>query len=230
MSVFVAALDPAWNTDDGGGERGANTHFETGSPDAMARSIRMSPGWIDTGSALVWMWATTLAVLEGDAHAFANRLHVRPCSGWVWCKTEDVSRVLVRYEVDGDFEADVVAPTGLFIPTRIPGLGFWQRCEHEHLWLCRRGDVALPPKGSQERSVIYAPRGDVHSAKPEAAWRVIERTTFLSTGLTAGGVEYFSRNRRRGWSAFGRLDGEKQPLRFEGAGPEETWIHHATKN
>jgi N6-adenosine-specific RNA methylase IME4 len=270
---FVAVLDPNWNTDDGGGGRGAQNHYETASVAAIVARIRMAPGWKDTGDALVWMWATTLAVLEGDAHGVANGLHLRPCSGWVWAKVEPVTRVRLRRDPlevacprcrapamraespwgtarelarchDGPAglplyvsephqervelalrdqdEADV-ADADLFIPTRIPGLGFWQRCEHEHLWLCRRGDVALPPKGTQERSVIYAPRLPEHSAKPDAAWRVIERTTQLSTGMDRGGVEYFCRGRRAGWSGYGRLDGEQSPLRFEAAEPSERW-------
>lgn len=229
---LVAAMDPPWDADNGGGGKGANHKYPTMGVDAIARVVRMSPPWTDTGNALVFMWATTSAVLAGDAHALANLLHLRPCAQFIWAKAERVTRVLVRPAeeelegkaeelaaiLEGTFEADVVG-ANLFRPMPLPGIGQWTRCEHEHLLVCRRGDVQVPSFQDRQRSVIYAPRGE-HSAKPEEAWAVIEATALSSTGLRAG-VEFFARHRRRAWGAWGHLDGAANPARYERAGKDE---------
>lgn len=207
--IQLAVMDPMWNADDGGAGRGAQNHYGTASVDGIAQVIRMSPCWRDAGDALVFMWATTLAFHQGDAHAPANRLNLRVCAGFVWAKIDRLDR--------GHFEP----------PARM-GLGQWTRCEHEHLLICRRGDVSVPTAAARQRSMIYAERGE-HSAKPEQAWRVIEATAqgVLSAegafGKFSNPVEYFSRNRRQGWGAFGTLDGPNKPARFEPVPEGETW-------
>jgi hypothetical protein len=61
--------------------------------------------------------------------------------------------------------------------------------------------------------MIYAPRGR-HSEKPEAAWHVIET---VSRSVLPGviGCEWNARRRRLHWAAYGALDGEDKPLRYE---------------
>jgi N6-adenosine-specific RNA methylase IME4 len=54
------------------------------------------------------------------------------------------------------------------------GLGFWSREKHEILLIGTRGKVPAPAPGTQNDSVILAPRGR-HSEKPEAALQMIER-------------------------------------------------------
>jgi N6-adenosine-specific RNA methylase IME4 len=53
------------------------------------------------------------------------------------------------------------------------GTGYWNRNQHELLLVGTRGDVPAPAPGTQESSVITAPRGE-HSEKPEAALKLIE--------------------------------------------------------
>lgn len=195
---FLAVIDPNWSVESGGGRRGAQHHYELASVDAIAQQYRASPPWRDTGPGLLWMWATGSAILAGDAHALARSLGFRPCAEWVWAKVEIVQAAV---EVDA-----------VFTTHEQMGLGQWCRKEHEHLWLCRRGDVSVPPPGSRPRSMIYAPRGR-HSEKPEAAWRVIE-TVSRAVLLGVIGCEWNARARRAGWEAFGALDGEDQPLRY----------------
>jgi len=118
------------------------------------------------------------------------------------------------------FSTDCGPPAQLaYVHPRRLGLGQWSRKEHEHLWLLRAGAVKVPPPQVRPRSIIYAPRGR-HSEKPQAAWDVIEA---VSRSVLPGvvGVEFNSRERRFGWAAFGALDGEDQPLRFESTDDRE---------
>lgn len=193
--TFVAVMDPPWNADAGGGNRGAQTHYPLAGVDGIAQAVRMSGLWDDQSPALVWMWATSTAFVLGDAHALANRLRLRICAGFVWAKIDRVP--------GSDFAFTAPARSGL---------GQWSRCEHEHLLVCRRGDVPVPAPELRCRSVIYAPRGR-HSEKPDEAWRVIEQTSRDVAGAPLEvlrarmGVEFFSRRARPGWLAWGHLEG-----------------------
>lgn len=183
--AFLAVMDPPWNVDTGGGGRGAQNHYRLTTVAGIADAVRASGLWVDDGPALVWMWATSLSLTRGAAFDLMSALGLRPCAGFVWAKV------------------DAATPPAFTSPRR-PGLGQWSRCEHEHLFLCRRGDVKVPPPADRQRSMIYAPRGR-HSEKPEAAWDVIEKTSAgaIGTGL---GVEFFARTARPGWVAWGTLN------------------------
>jgi hypothetical protein len=263
--TFVFTMDPPWNTDDGGGGKGANNHATLG-VDEIAQVVRRSQPWSDTGNAVGWMWATSLAFVEGQAHALANLLHMRICSGFVWAKVDEVTSVRAvpsplevacpaclsppagpttmntcHCDVDGaghdgfhparwraareaSFAASV-SDDDVFRPPTFMGLGFYQRCEHEHLLLLRRGTITVPRPSARSRSVIYAPRTPVHSEKPAKAWRLIERTTSAIVGRASGGVEFFSRAPRPGWGAWGTLDGPHTPARFLPSAEGSTWEH-----
>lgn len=196
---LLAVIDPNWSSDSGGGGRGANEHYALSGIDSIAAEYKRSEPWTDVGPGILWMWATTLAFNTGDAHALARALGFKVCSGFVWAKVDE-------HTLEGAFYFKA--------PARM-GLGQWQRTEHEHLLLCRRGVVSVPPPEARPRSIIYAPRG-AHSEKPEAAWHVIEA---VSRAALPGviGIEYNARKRRRGWAAVGRLDGEDGSIRFEAA-------------
>ena len=200
MQPFLAVVDPNWSADSGGGGRGAQNHYALDDVDAIAHGYRYGPLWTDVGAGLLWMWATTTALVSGDAHQLARTLGFRPCAGFVWCKVDVVDGPL-------DHPCRGIA----YVPPERMGIGQWSRVEHEHLLLCRRGDVPVPITRSRMRSVIYAPRG-AHSEKPEAAWRVIETTSRGSLGPNVVGVEYNARCLRPGWVTVGRLDGEDKPI------------------
>jgi N6-adenosine-specific RNA methylase IME4 len=227
---FLAVIDPNWSVESGGGRRGAQHHYELASVDAIAQQYRASPPWRDTGPGLLWMWATGAAILAGDAHALARSLGFRACAEWVWAKVDEAPHCTECGTPSEDCgrapnmkccpDCTHGRPSAAFtIPAQM-GLGQWGRKEHEHLWLCRRGDVSVPPPPSRPRSMIYAPRGR-HSEKPEPAWRVIET---VSDAVLPGviGCEWNARAQRPGWDAYGALDGEGQPLRharaFEAGG------------
>lgn len=227
---FLAVLDPTWPCETGGGrvKRGADRHYTLAkNVRQLADEYRESEPWdrvpLQPGekgrAGLLWMWATSTAVVRGDAHGLAALLGFRLCCGFVWCKVDvidnDEAKWAWRYAnprrcIDGEWQD---GPAALHAPPARMGLGQWSRVEHEHLLLCRRGDVKVPPPPARCRSVIYAPRGR-HSEKPEAAWRVIETT---SRAVLPGvvGCEWNARTLRPGWHAYGRLDGEGAPPRFE---------------
>lgn len=212
---FLGVMDPTWPCETGGGrvKRGADRHYTLAkNVRQLADEYRASEPWVarrcDTPG-LLWLWATSTAMVRGDAHGLAALLGFRPCCGFVWCKVDDASDCC---------EDCVHGACGEHRPPRFSaprklGLGQWSRVEHEHLLLCRRGKVLVPPTGARQRSVIYAARGE-HSEKPEAAWRVIES---VSGAVLPGviGCEWNARRRRPGWSAFGRLRGEAAPLMYE---------------
>jgi len=154
--IHLRSIDPPWDADTGGGGRGANEHYSLHGVDGIAAVIRMSPQWSDADPMLTFLWATVGAVHSG-AFALANRLNLRICAGFVWCKVDEVG---------------VLRGTEIFSAPSKQGIGQWTRCEHEHLFVCRRGDMHVPTTNDRQRSTIFAERGE-HSAKPEKAWRVI---------------------------------------------------------
>jgi N6-adenosine-specific RNA methylase IME4 len=201
---FLAVMDPPWTADNGGGGRGAQNHYKLTSVAGIADAVTSSPLWVSDGPALVWMWATSRALVTGDAFALAALLGVRPCAGFVWAKVDD--HVVIEQDHDGTTRVGTMPP-------RKPGLGQWQRTEHEHLLVCRRGSLQVPAPPGRSRSVIYAPRG-IHSAKPEEAWRVIESTSHSAIGRACG-VEFFARSVRPGWAAMGTLNGDDVVVTLE---------------
>lgn len=77
------------------------------------------------------------------------------------------------------------------------GMGYWVRQQHETLLIGRRGSFSPPEQEIRRSSVIDARRG-AHSAKPEAAYELIEEMFPDATRL-----EVFARSARPGWAAFG---------------------------
>lgn len=78
------------------------------------------------------------------------------------------------------------------------GLGNWNRQQHEHLLIGRKGDFPAPAEEHRISSVISAPRGR-HSEKPEIILAQIERWWPEATK-----IELFRRGPARpGWAAWG---------------------------
>jgi N6-adenosine-specific RNA methylase IME4 len=77
------------------------------------------------------------------------------------------------------------------------GLGYWIRNQHEHLLICKRGEIPHPPESARPTSLVQAPRLE-HSAKPEVFYEIIEA---MYPGLRK--IELFSRNQRDGWTPWG---------------------------
>lgn len=210
MTGLVAVLDPAWQRDAGGGRRGAQMHYALHDVDDMARTYTQSPPWSDVGKGLLWMWATEGALsmprpgVVPDAYRLASALGFRVVCSWVWVKA-------MRAMWAGP---ESVTTETAWIP-QPPGLGQWSRKAHEHLLMCVRGKVSPPPPSARPYSVIYAMRTK-HSKKPEAAWSVIETVSAATMPATARRCEWNARKRRDQWEAYGALDGEDMPLRWEG--------------
>jgi N6-adenosine-specific RNA methylase IME4 len=79
------------------------------------------------------------------------------------------------------------------------GTGYWFREKHEVLMIGTRGKVPAPAPGEQWPSVIRAPRGKRHSAKPERFAKMIEKLypNTPKTELNRRGPA------RKGWDAWG---------------------------
>lgn len=207
-------VDPPWDADQGGGGKGANYKYPLMSVDEIAWTMRRAPPWSDVGDALMFMWATSEAYAQGDAHALVRALGFRPCSNVVWAKIDDLTDVIDN--MAWSLNASIL-PSGyeqVFAPPKTPGMGQWTMQEHEHLIICRRGDVdvKLSPR---PRSMIYAPRGE-HSEKPEKAWTQVIEPIVHAVLPDVRIAEFFARRVRPGTTAWGHLDGTDKAVTKEG--------------
>jgi hypothetical protein len=240
--TFLAVIDPRWKRDSGGGGRGAQNHYSLADirgltldyTGALLGAEHLWPVPYNDADMLVFMWATTGAMTmpddvddeplgesQGklwtfgeetvmrppDAYVLARLLGLRVCATFVWCKVDMVPGVDYPWDRGGRDDPS-------FRPPAQPGIGQWSRCEHEFLLLCRRGSVRVPAPEARPRSVIYAPRGE-HSAKPEEAWAQVIEPIARASCPGVVGIEFNARVRRNGWHAYGALDGEGMPLRYE---------------
>jgi hypothetical protein len=235
----VHVFDPNWNTDNGGGGRGAQNHYALSHVDAIAASIRLSPLWPERGRVLAFMWATRSAWREGETQILARSLGLEICSDYVWAKIDDLTenvKDIIHDAVSGEGCGDHYDPVfkaiergGVFASPGMMGLGFWSRSEHEYLLICRRGDIKVPEPAFRPRSMIYAPRvvdsdvdtseqanNTVHSAKPERAWTQVIEPIARAVLPGVRGIEWNCRRRRKGWDAIGRGDPLPGPVRRRG--------------
>ncbi len=229
--TLSGVLDPAWKQDAGGGGKGADAHYDLADVETMAWQYRASPPWNDVGPGLLFMWATTLALCSNGhsaPHQLARALGFRICASWIWVKVDDLTADAIvvgenAAEYGGEALARFWAATGrgLYTHPARNGIGQYQECEHEFLFLCRRGDFELDQyeaiRAVRDRSVIYAPRVKdasgvlVHSAKPPKAYTQTIEPVLRAAFPSVRPIEFNCRNRRNGWSAYGRLNGETLP-------------------
>lgn len=77
------------------------------------------------------------------------------------------------------------------------GMGYYARQQHELLLIGKRGALPVPDPEDRPPSVLTAPRGE-HSAKPDEAYRLIERMYPF-----AEKCELFQRRPRDRWAGWG---------------------------
>ena len=77
------------------------------------------------------------------------------------------------------------------------GMGYYVRNQHEHLLICKRGEIPTPPELARCSSLVEAPRLE-HSAKPPVFYDIIDE---MYPELRK--IELFSRSPRKGWEAWG---------------------------
>jgi N6-adenosine-specific RNA methylase IME4 len=77
------------------------------------------------------------------------------------------------------------------------GNGYWNRNQHEHLLIARRGNFPVPKPADRPSSWIQAPRRE-HSRKPDEVYSFIERAY-----PELPKIELFARNSRAGWDSWG---------------------------
>jgi N6-adenosine-specific RNA methylase IME4 len=93
--------------------------------------------------------------------------------------------------------------TGLVWAKDKIGMGYCVRNQHEHLLICKRGEMPHPPESERCSSVIHAPRLE-HSAKPEIFYGLIDRMY-----PNVRKIELFNRGGldRDGWTTWGNEAG-----------------------
>lgn len=172
----VAVEDPAWGTESGGGGRGADEHYPLMTiDDIVALKIRDCLAH----DVHYWLWCTDSVLLNHAPRVLSAR-GVRHVATWIWVKTKG------EHDEPEEAEDDVQI-----------GLGQYSRKSHEYLLLATRGHAAVPYAHNRPASVFFAPRGR-HSAKPEAAWEVIEKVS-----RPGPRVEFNCRTPRPNWTGVG---------------------------
>lgn len=183
MTYACNLIDPPWH-EPGGNDRGADDQYDTiRTREEILRTIVTAPCWAPADDAHLWCWTTVTSLKDGIW--LTEALGFRYVTNAVWVK-------LARQQ-------------GLLAELRyLLGLGQYLRIGHEHLLLGVRGNgFAVRTEARDIPSVIAAeaPRGEncqrIHSRKPEASYRLIERRT------TGRRIEMFARVRRPGWDAWG---------------------------
>lgn len=181
----LIVMDPPWDTDRGGGGRGADCHYPVESFEALWRTIALSPFDPDPDGCLVWCWCTSLS--RHLVPSLFERLGVRDTGH---------ERVWVKGRADGD---------GL---TLHAGLGYYGRSAHEYVRLGVIGSVVIPT--SHRLSTVFvapAPRGTdgrpLHSAKPDALYDEAFGQAAACFGDHRQALELFGRGPREGWEVWG---------------------------
>jgi N6-adenosine-specific RNA methylase IME4 len=176
MSNFhCITMDPPW-MERGGGKikRGADRHYPLLDYPGIVAAILQSPSWRPADDCHLWCWATSNHLPE--AIDLVRVLGFRYLACLPWVKTTGGLDLTGRPN------------------TRI-GLGQYLRYDHELLVFATRGRTQKPPK-AWLGSTIFAPRGQ-HSAKPEAARRMIEHIS------PPPRLEMFARTPSEGWTVWG---------------------------
>ena len=129
----------------------------------------------------------------------------KDCQLWFWCTNNHIHNALHIVEKWG-FEYKTMAT---WIKRHF-GLGYWLRCQSEHLILATKGKPRtkfIGPNGAtglNYSTVIIEPT-HTYSVKPEASYRMIE-----AMGEEPR-LELFARKRREGWTQWGlELESELQ--------------------
>lgn len=185
------SLDPPW-LERGGGKscRGAQRHYPLMSTDAIFELVLGSePVSRLAASAHAWIWVTDN--FAEDGFRLMRAMGFRFVRFLIWIKVRSVAerkRARLRRQRQ--------SPRRLSLVTLQIGLGQYLRGAHEVCLFGVRGDAMVPPPSRRRPSVVLAARGR-HSAKPAAAYAVIEQ---VSPGPR---VEMFARIARPGWDAWG---------------------------
>jgi N6-adenosine-specific RNA methylase IME4 len=163
------AADPPW-CEYGGGKikRGADRHYRLLRYPEIIKLMREQLDGKIAESCHLWLWVTDNHLLDG--------LYVIEALGFRYVRT--MCWVKMR---DGNLQT---------------GLGQYLRGSHELCLFSVRGKTCKPATGNRRPSVVLAGRS-LHSAKPSAAYDVIEA---VSPGPR---LEMFARSPRIGWDVWG---------------------------
>ena len=173
MKFSLIYADPPW-AERGGGQcnRGASRHYPL-MPTTEIAALPVQAVAADDALLLLW---TTSNFLPGALDVVK-----------AWGFRYVTQRIWIKVNAKGE-------------PST--GLGQWLRLGHEHLLLCRRGDVPVPPPHLRAPSVILAPRGR-HSEKPTEV-----RSWAGSIAPAGPRLELFARECVLGWTCLGNeIDG-----------------------
>lgn len=202
------SADPPWLERGGGkSKRGADRHYDLMSKEDIARAMLKATCptfgtqlWRPETSAHLWLWVTNNFLRDGLW--VMERVGFEYKTNWAWVKGVACGTCEGRghlSKADGwmrDSVCNVCRGIGTTEGSVQIGLGQYQRGSHELLLLGTRGGAMVPEPPNRLSSVIIAPRTK-HSAKPQAAYDLIER-------VTAGPrLEMFAREPRTDWTTWG---------------------------
>lgn len=165
--------DCPWR-ENGGGRRGAQSHYTTLATPEIIRVILRSPLWRPAAASHLWLWVTDNFLEDG--------LHVMRALGYRYIRTFPWIKLK-----DGRLQC---------------GLGQYGRGAHELCLFGVRGRCPalvrdeLSVIWAEEPTAVVAPRGR-HSAKPAAFFDKVQRLS------PAPRLEMFARMPRPGWTVWG---------------------------
>lgn len=167
----VIYADPPWQYDDklamSDTKRSSDSHYSTMNVDDICR-FKIPETMSD---AFLFLWVTNPFLLDGAGTDVCEEWGFKPKQIVTWVKLSDLGHLQI-------------------------GLGHYTRGVTEQLIIGVKGTPKWLVKSHSIPNVIMAPRGP-HSAKPEAAYQLIERL------VDGPYVELFARKRRPGWDSEG---------------------------
>lgn len=173
-------VDAPWQEHGAGrSKRGADRHYETLSAPDIYRALILSGHWFPAPNAHLYFWVTDNFLLHGLR--LVQELGFRYVRTLIWVKSdvEDQEEIVLE---------DIELQTGL---------GQYFRGAHEICLFGVLGDgYAVRTDARNLLSVLVAKRAE-HSAKPEEFYRRVEARSHGPY------CEFFARNRRHGWQAWG---------------------------
>jgi len=184
--------DAPW-PEQGGGKikRGADKHYDLiKKKEDILRVMVQAPCWRPAKNGHLWLWVTNNYLPWGMWLMEALGYTYKTNRAWGKCDEHELKN-------------EAGEPTGVYAWTlQRPGIGQYMFGQHELLLFGTRGKAITPlhkiDKTLQKpRTLLLAPRTEVHSEKPAQAYRDIEA---VSPGPR---LSMFARDPRPGWDVWG---------------------------
>lgn len=185
-SYRAALFDHPWEFDthsEAGQEKSASQHYDTMTlPEILALRDELKLEWIFAPDCIAIFWGTWPILARGDLHTVVRHYGFTPIGGGSWFKITSRNKDTF-------------------------GNGYIFRDSCEPYIVATRGEPGRPPIGHRHWRNGFRRLRREHSRKPDYLHRALEDMYPIGPR-----IEFFARERRKGWDAWGRevglFDGE----------------------